>query len=157
MWEGTVEKFAEVDVRQLTDWVLTIPFTDWPQQNPPGRELKPAMTNEDWHGLKDKSNDMVEKLRLVIGNPKVKDRMLSVVMPGHDIYPHKDTFGTDWLYRVHVPLTTNDRAIFIVDGITHWLRAGSAYKVNISKRHMVVNNGSTPRIHFMFDCYESSI
>ena len=156
MWEGTVEKFADVDTKPLTDWLLPIPFEEWPQQNLPGLELKPAMPNEEWHGLRGISDGLVNGLRPLLGTPRVKDRMLSVVMPGHDILPHRDCFGDDWLCRVHVPLTTNDRAVFVIEDIMYKMKVGSAYKVNISKKHMVVNNGTTPRIHFMFDCYASA-
>ena len=153
MWEGTVEKFAEVDTKPLTDCLLPIPFEVWPQQNPSHQELKPAMANETWYKLKEVSDYLVDGLRSVLGNPKIIDRMLSVVMPRHDIAPHRDVFGPEWLYRVHVPLTTNSRAVFMVDSVPYWLRVGYAYRVNISKTHAVVNNGPTPRIHFMFDCY----
>ena len=154
MWEGTVELIASVDCEPLINWVLAIPFEEWPQQSQIDHQLKPAMTNESWHGLKGRSDDLVDKLRTPLGNPRVKDRMLSIVMPGHDIYPHRDVYAADWICRVHVPLATNDRAVFVVDDIIYKMKVGFAYRVNISKKHMVVNNGTTPRIHFMFDCFE---
>jgi aspartyl/asparaginyl beta-hydroxylase len=153
VWEGTVEKFAEIDTKPLTDWLLPIPFEVWPQQNPANQELKPAMTNESWYGLKGVSDYLVDELCPLLGAPKIKDRMLSVVMPGHDIAPHMDVFGPEWICRVHVPLTTNGGAIFMVEEAPYWMKVGYAYKVNISKVHAVVNYGKTPRIHFMFDCY----
>ena len=58
---------------------------------------------------------------------------------------------THWNTRVHVPLLTNDEALFIVNGIPYNLKVGGAYKVNTLAEHAVKNNGPTPRIHLMFD------
>lgn len=77
--------------------------------------------------------------------------MLSVVVPGHSIEPHKDQQAPAWVCRVHVPLTTSDRSAFIVGGEAHTLAVGMAYLVNTLVEHAVTNDGATPRTHFMFD------
>ena len=81
----------------------------------------------------------------------VYQRMLSVVMPGNYIEPHRDQQAPYWLCRVHVPLHTNEQSDFIVDGKSHRMDVGMAYRVNTLAEHSVFNNGNSPRTHFMFD------
>jgi len=81
----------------------------------------------------------------------VYQRMLSVVMPGNYIEPHRDQQAPYWLCRVHVPLATNDRSDFIVDGQSHHMEVGKAYRVNTLAEHSVINDGDSPRVHLMWD------
>lgn len=78
-------------------------------------------------------------------------QQLSVVMPGHAIEPHTDSQPPQWLCRVHVPLISNPQSRFIVGGVAHAMRVGSAYRVNTEAMHAVENGGATPRIHYFFD------
>ena len=68
------------------------------------------------------------------------------------IAPHRDTHESfRRSHRVHVPLTTNPRVRFHVDGVPHVLAAGRAFEINNQRPHSVMNNGATDRIHFIFD------
>jgi hypothetical protein len=58
-----------------------------------------------------------------------------------------------WCFRVHVPLITNPNSFFILDK-PYSLEAGSAYIVGVEHLHAVVNHGTTPRVHFMFEVDE---
>lgn len=153
-WPGTCEWLADVDSGPLTRWITSIHFAQWPQQHPVDDQLRPAMVSDPgWLGFGARSDDTVAGLATILGNPRISNRLISVVMPGHDITPHKDEMGEDWICRVHIPLTANNWSKFIIDGKVYHMRAGSAYRVNVTKTHSVVNNGITPRIHLMFDCY----
>jgi aspartyl/asparaginyl beta-hydroxylase len=79
------------------------------------------------------------------------NRMLSVVMPNHVIDPHVDAQPLEWITRVHVPLVTNEQAVTITNNKRYHLEVGKAYLVNTRIEHAVRNDGTTPRIHFMFD------
>ncbi len=153
MWDGACEKFADINCDSLIHWVLSIPLDEWPH-DVHRTDRQPTMANESWRDLKTKSAVLIGCLAPFLNGAKIDRRHISIVMPGHDVFPHKDQFDNDWLYRVHVPLVTNEGAVFMVEDHAYHLKVGSAYKVNVSKRHSVANNGAIPRIHFMFDCYD---
>lgn len=150
---GGCELIAPVDVDDLAGWVLAIPFEEWPQQHRLGDgNIRPAMvTDLAWHGFGEEIADCVADLMHHFPRCVSYQKMLSVVMPGHAIAPHHDGQSKSWLCRVHVPLTTNDRSLFIVSGQSFNLSPGFAYRVNTEAEHSVTNDGDTPRIHFMFD------
>ena len=147
---GDCEPFAIVDVADLVFWIGSIDFQDWPQQS--RTELRPAMVNDlRWHDFGAMTDGVVGELLRHFPGCGAYQRMLSVVMPGHSIEPHKDWQGPDWVCRVHVPLTSNDQSKFIVGGVAHRLAIGTAYMVNTEAEHSVTNGGAMPRVHFMFD------
>lgn len=147
---GTCEPFASVEVGGIANWVKAIPLSTWPQQCT--SEIKPSMvTDPNWHGFGDKVHYLVTTLMNYFPECSPFQRMLSVVMPGHSIEPHKDMQAPYWICRVHVPLLTNDKSFTTMDDGDHHLDVGTAYKVNTMDTHAVRNDGKTPRIHFMFD------
>lgn len=150
-----VEALGPVEARHLAAWVVAIDFAEWPQQS--FTEIKPAMvTDLAWHGFGDVCEPVVAALMAehFVGLVP-RQRMLSVVMPGHDIKPHRDLQPPQWRCRVHVPLLSNERSVFVSGGISHALVPGMAYKVDTRVEHSVINDGETPRIHFMFDVREA--
>lgn len=153
---GAVEALAPVDVAAVAAWISAIDLRDWPQQDPPGHPLKPAMvTDLAWHGFGAMVAPVVYELLTYLSNGSASNRMLSVVMPGDGIPPHRDQQGPEWLCRVHVPLVSNDRSRFIVRGKPYEMAVGTAYLVNTLAEHAVENAGTTPRIHLMFDVVSS--
>jgi aspartyl/asparaginyl beta-hydroxylase (cupin superfamily) len=54
-------------------------------------------------------------------------------------------------HRIHVPIVTNPRVRFMIDGRPYQLQVGEAYEVNNQKMHSVMNKGDTDRINFIFD------
>lgn len=154
-FDGTVESFADVNVAEAVAWIKAIDLRAWPQQSQ--TELKPAMvTDPAWFGFGKISEPIVSHLITWFPGCTPFQRMLSVVMPGHDIEPHIDQQAPYWLCRVHVPLTSNEQSRFIVGGLHHHLEIGRAYRVNTLAMHSVENNGATPRTHFMFDVRDNA-
>jgi hypothetical protein len=154
---GTVEEIAVLDpakVVAVVDWITAIPFEDWGQQKPHGAlPLKPAMmSNRTWHNFGETFDPLVNDI-LSEHYPGciAQQAMLSVVMPGDHIPPHKDDQCPEWVERIHVPLTTNEQTSFVCDDGPHFLQVGKAYRVNTEATHAVYNYGKTPRVHFMFD------
>ena len=142
-----------VDARAAADWIAAIDFADWPQQNRlADGQVRPAMvTDLSWHGFGAATDGLLcECLKQFPGCVGL-DRMLSAVMPGHDIPPHTDNQNERWVCRVHVPLLTNPQAFFVVEDKPYHLEVGKAYLVDTRRMHAVINGGTTPRIHFMFD------
>jgi hypothetical protein len=78
------------------------------------------------------------------------------LMPGSIIREHRDTYDevSDYAFgqvRLHIPVVTNDKVVFTVDGKNIKMKAGRLYYVNFSKKHYVRNDGSEPRTHFVLD------
>ena len=54
-------------------------------------------------------------------------------------------------HRIHVPITTNPRVRFMIDGQPYQFKVGEAYEINNQKTHSVMNKGAEDRITFIFD------
>lgn len=78
--------------------------------------------------------------------------MAAKLLPGGKIKTHKDSHPSFHAgHRIHVPITTNPRVRFIIDGRPYKLRVGQAYEINNQKQHSVMNKGTEDRITFIFD------
>ena len=72
--------------------------------------------------------------------------------PGARITPHVDEHDSLKIsHRIHVPLITNPRVRFFIDGVPHRFEPGRAVEVNNQLSHSVMNDGKTSRVHFIFD------
>ena len=78
--------------------------------------------------------------------------MAAKLLAGGRISPHVDTHPSFHRgHRIHVPITTNPRVRFMIDGRPHQLQVGHAYEINNQKNHSVMNKGDEDRITFIFD------
>ena len=78
--------------------------------------------------------------------------MAAKLKAGGRITPHVDTHPSFHRgHRIHVPITTNPRVRFMIDGRPHQLQVGQAYEVNNQMNHSVMNKGAEDRITFIFD------
>jgi aspartyl/asparaginyl beta-hydroxylase (cupin superfamily) len=78
--------------------------------------------------------------------------MAAKLLAGGRIIPHRDShpsFGAG--HRIHVPIVTNPRVRFMIDGRPYRLEVGQAYEINNQKVHSVMNKGDADRINFIFD------
>jgi hypothetical protein len=155
-WQGTCAPLTPIDASPLVDWLTAIPFEEWPQEcRPADGRIRPAMMQElEWHGFRKITEPTVQTLMAYFPGCIDYNRMLSVVMPGHAIEPHRDDQSEKWVARIHVPLTTNEKALFYSAGVPHNLKVGTAYLVNTTEVHEIKNDGDCPRIHFMFDAVD---
>ena len=80
-------------------------------------------------------------------------RSMAVRLPaGARITPHVDEHESLRLsHRIHLPLVTNPRVRFFIDGVPHRFEPGRAVEVNNQLSHSVMNDGASDRIHFIFD------
>jgi hypothetical protein len=82
--------------------------------------------------------------------------MLARMGPGGVIQPHRDANpAAKWPHKIHVPLLTNERVVFTIDGTGHHLPEGEAAEVNNMGVHAVVNGGTGDRIHLIFEYYDA--
>lgn len=78
--------------------------------------------------------------------------MAAKLLAGGKISPHVDSHPSFHRgHRIHVPITTNSRVRFMIDGRPHRLKVGQAYEINNQKTHSVMNKGREDRITFIFD------
>lgn len=74
--------------------------------------------------------------------------------PGAVINTHIDHSSgyEDGVFRIHVPVKTNDQVYFILEGNPINMAAGEAWYTNINLPHGVENKGQTARVHLVIDC-----
>ena len=78
--------------------------------------------------------------------------MAAKLLAGGKITPHVDKHPSfHHGHRIHVPITTNPRVRFMIDGQPYQFKVGEAYEINNQKTHSVMNKGSEDRITFIFD------
>lgn len=78
--------------------------------------------------------------------------MAAKLLAGGKITPHTDTHPSFHIgHRIHIPITTNPRVRFMIDGRPHRFEVGKAYEINNQMNHSVANKGNDDRITFIFD------
>ena len=78
--------------------------------------------------------------------------MAAKLLVGGKIKPHCDTHPSFRCgHRIHVPITTNPRVRFMIDGRPYEFEVGRAYEINNQMQHSVMNKGTEDRITFIFD------
>ena len=78
--------------------------------------------------------------------------MAAKLLSGCVIRPHRDSHPSFHnSHRIHVPITTNPRVRFMIDGRPYKLQVGQAYELNNQCLHSVMNKGAEDRITFIFD------
>ena len=83
--------------------------------------------------------------------------MAAKLLAGGKITPHRDHHESFHAgHRIHVPITTNPRVRFMIDGRPYKFTLGEAYEINNQKTHSVMNKGSEDRVTFIFDYVPSS-
>jgi hypothetical protein len=78
--------------------------------------------------------------------------MAAKLLAGKKITPHVDRHPSFHKgHRIHIPITTNPRVRFMIDGQPYQFEIGEAYEINNQKTHSVMNKGDEDRITFIFD------
>lgn len=108
---------------------------------------------DDYMKLKPLLDSLSEIFMKEIG-PGFLSNAILVKMPPHTkVERHKDEYEFfDKNNRMHVPIITNDKCIFEVDGEEINMKIGEIWEINnFEKQHSVINNGDTERIHLIID------
>jgi hypothetical protein len=175
---ASIRRLGQVDIALLREAVLAIPEPVWDAENAgkPNRFGALDKTRHiifrfvdgfrDWRGSHDRQlwAQWRSLLEPVLGQavrpygyaraefPRV---MLARMAPGGVIKPHRDANpAAKWPHKVHVPLLTNDRVTFYVDGTGYHFAEGEAVEVNNMGVHAVQNAGDTDRIHLIFEYFD---
>jgi hypothetical protein len=147
-WLLNKQRQEDYDVHRQTESIVLI-FTDgagWPDitiSREPG-----------WDLLIDEALPLMEDIirRHYTPGGTIIRAMAAKLLPGEVIKTHYDkhpSFGHG--HRIHIPLVTNSRVRFMIEGRPYQFKVGQAYEINNQKTHSVMNKGKEGRIHFIFD------
>ena len=147
-WLQNLQRQQEYEVHRSTRSVVMV-FTDgsgWPDI-----EVK---KQEGWDVLAPAAVPLMHRIiedRYVRGGTIIR-AMAAKLLAGSVIRPHTDRHPSfHYGHRIHVPITTNSRVRFMIDGRPYRLEVGNAYELNNQKNHSVMNKGRDDRITFIFD------
>ena len=68
---------------------------------------------------------------------------------------HKDADSNEYMARIHIPVITNKKCVFIMDGQTLHMEAGKAYAVWVNDWHQIRNDSDEDRYHIICDFYDT--
>ena len=147
-WLDNQQRQQDYDVHRNTESVVLI-FTDgegWPEI---------TLTRESgWDLL---SSVAVPIMTAIIKNHyehggTIIRAMAAKLLPGEVITPHRDGHPSfHHGHRIHIPIKTNPRVRFMIEGRPYKMKVGEAYEINNQKTHSVMNKGVEERINFIFD------
>jgi hypothetical protein len=147
-WKEDKYRQEEFEVHHATESIVLV-FVDldsWPD----------LVVNQEpgWPRLADVAlpvmNDIITRLYPPGGT--VIRAMAAKLLAGGIINPHTDRHPSFHCgHRIHVPITTNPRVRFMIDGRPYQFKIGEAYEINNQKTHSVMNKGGEDRITFIFD------
>ena len=174
----SVRALGSVDIAALRDAVLAIPEAVWDAENADKPNRFEALDRtrhivfrfvdnfQDWRQSHDRPlwaewRALLEPVLAQATRPYGYARaayprvMLARMAPGGVIKPHRDANpAAKWPHKIHVPIRTNDKVVFFVDGTGYRMPEGEAFEVNNMGVHAVENNGDSDRIHLIFEYYD---
>ncbi|MEC9415217.1 MAG: aspartyl/asparaginyl beta-hydroxylase domain-containing protein [Pseudomonadota bacterium] len=147
-WGDNTSRQEEFEVHRATESIVMV-FVDlerWP--------LIEVTKEVGWdllsHSALPLMNDIINKFYPPGGT--VIRAMAAKLLSGAKILPHDDRHPSfHFGHRIHIPITTNPRVRFMIDGQPYHFKVGEAYEINNQKQHSVMNKGKEDRITFIFD------
>lgn len=80
---------------------------------------------------------------------------VSCLRAGSKSLVHKDAGEHDYMARIHIPLITNPKCVFICDGTDLYMEPGNAYMVWVNTWHQIRNDSTEDRYHIIMDAYDT--
>lgn len=89
---------------------------------------------------------------------QVESMRLMALAPGSQIKEHTDMEGgyADGFARIHIPICTNEKVSFVVNGKRLPALPGSCWYADFSLPHSVNNEGDTVRVHLVIDALRNA-
>lgn len=99
------------------------------------------------------SGELIESLQLSYGKGSSSNIQFSLLSPGGKIEEHVDEGDIfEESHRIHLPLITNNKVDFYIDGKLNYFKEGEVVEINNQKCHSVINNHKTKsRLHLIID------
>ncbi len=126
--------------------LLSLDDTTWPDRN--------VNKGPGWARLADVAVPIMQEIikRHYPTGGEVIRAIAARLSAGENIKAHSDIHESFHVaHRIHVPITTNPRVWFTIDGRPYQFKVGQAYEINNQKQHSVINKGTEDRITFIFD------
>jgi len=148
LWREHEYRQQAYDVHYHTQSLVML-FTDalsWPNLT--------VSRESGWDIMADAAQPLMDKIiaRHYPAGGKVMRAMAAKLRAGSVIKPHIDRHPSFHQgHRIHIPITTNPRVRFTIDGQPYQLAVGQAYEINNQRTHSVMNKGQEDRITFIFD------
>jgi hypothetical protein len=147
-WQGNTYRQQTYDVHQQTQSIVLI-FTDgsgWPEIE--------VSREAGWDLLAEQAVPLMHRIledHYPPGGTIVR-AMAARLQAGGIIKPHRDKHPSfHYGHRIHIPICTNNRVRFMIDGRPYKMEVGKVYEINNQKQHSVMNKGAQGRINFIFD------
>ncbi|MGB5132473.1 MAG: aspartyl/asparaginyl beta-hydroxylase domain-containing protein [Steroidobacteraceae bacterium] len=147
-WNENVQRQKDYEVHEQTRSIVLLfaEVSDWPAIE--------VSKQPGWDRLADVAVPVMHEIIRNWYPPggTIIRAMAARLLAGGRILPHRDShpsFGAG--HRIHVPIVTNPRVRFMIDGRPFQLEVGQAYEINNQKIHSVMNKGDADRINFIFD------
>lgn len=151
-WLANEQRQQDYEVHRQTQSIVMV-FCDGPPDD------LVVEKREGWDMLADAAVPVMHELiaRHYAPGGTIIRAMAAKLLSGGRINPHFDSHKTfRKSHRIHVPITTNNRVRFMIDGKPFRLNVGEAYEINNQKTHSVMNSGAEDRITFIFDYMPAS-
>jgi len=148
VWLGNTYRQQEYEVHQQTQSIVMV-FTDgsgWPDievRREPG-----------WDVLAGAAVPLMHRIIADHYPPGgcIIRAMAARLSAGGVIKPHRDKHPSfHYGHRIHIPIYTNSRVRFMIDGRPYRMEVGKVYEINNQLQHSVMNKGAEGRINFIFD------
>jgi len=146
-WIANQQRQIDYDVHRQTQSIVLV-FCDGP-----AKDLV-VSKQEGWDLLSETAVPVMHDLigRGYPAGGTIIRAMAAKLLGGGRINPHFDSHPTfRHSHRIHVPITTNNRVRFMIDGRPYRMKVGEAYEINNQKTHSVINSAAEDRITFIFD------
>jgi len=171
-----IRELGNVDVGPLSESILALSKSDWLEENI--RQTKYHDVHYDtesvilvfcdhdnwpnidvvkgvgWQKLADQAVPLMHDIvgRFYPKGGTIIRAMAAKLKAGKNIASHTDSHASfRHGHRIHIPITTNNKVRFMIEGRPYRLQVGNAYEINNQKRHGVLNGGVEDRITFIFD------
>ena len=158
-------------------WSITSRLGEWSDgwdtfQNDGGEKMEVYLKPENYYAARKFFNiahslEHKHPTQAYIGEiAKVVDRMealglyprrvrVTCLKAGSKSLVHSDANENEYAARIHIPLITNDKCVFICDGEHLHMEAGKAYAVWVNRWHQIRNDSDTDRYHIICDFYDT--
>ena len=147
-WLGNTYRQAEYDVHQMTNSIVMV-FTDgsgWPNIE--------VERQAGWDVLAEQAVPLMHQIladHYAPGGTIIR-AMAARLESGGIIKPHRDKHPSfHYGHRIHIPISTNPRVRFMIDGRPYKMEVGKVYEINNQEQHSVMNKGKEGRVNFIFD------
>jgi hypothetical protein len=147
-WNENVQRQRDYEVHEQTRSIVLLfaELKDWPAVE--------VSKEPGWNRLAEAAIPLMHSIIHQWYPPggSIIRAMAAKLLAGGRILPHRDSHPSFAVgHRIHVPIVTNPRVRFMIDGRPYQLQVGEAYEINNQKMHSVMNKGDTDRINFIFD------